>query len=99
MEARESEVKDPRYFSQSIAGLRVGVECSDVQTVACLFFEGTTPNTGPMSWLWASGGWRKNIVSGIFLPQKGERRYLLEIQFPWNSDSQFKKNYWTIIDL
>lgn len=49
MEARESEVKDPRYFSQSIAGLRVGVECSDVQTVACLFFEGTTPNTGPMS--------------------------------------------------
>lgn len=39
MEAQESEVKDPRYFSQSIADLRVGVECSDVQTVACLFFE------------------------------------------------------------
>ena len=96
MEAHESKVKNPRYFSQSIADLRVGVECSDMQTVACLFLEGTTPNIGPMSigsWAWASGGWRRELVSGIFLPHKGERGCLLEIQFPWNSDSQLKYIY------
>ena len=49
MEARESEVKDPGYFSQSRADLRVGAQCSDVQTVPCLFLKGTTPNTGPMT--------------------------------------------------
>lgn len=78
MEAHESKGKNPRYFSQSIADLRVGVECSDMQTVACLFLEGTTPNTGPMSMGHEQEpvGVEKGTCLWYFpLPIKGERLF------------------------
>ena len=75
MEAHESEAKDPRYFSQSIADLRVGVECSDVQTVACLFFEGTTPNWANVMTVSQWGVEKGHRLWHFPSPKRGERLF------------------------